>query len=156
MGILAQTPGLELLSGKKWMHVDLSKVDDGEDLTLEVADPDMLGLSTMLGTAQNVQPAGDGKYSGTLDFSKAEDSPIGDEDLTTALADKASAVPFTAILGPDGQLAEIVIEVPAAGDKKAHQAKMAFTGYGTAAPQAKPIGADVVEAPESVYKMLNS
>ncbi|GAA2395414.1 hypothetical protein GCM10010170_110160 [Dactylosporangium salmoneum] len=156
MGAMATAvPGLELLNGKKWIHVDRSKIKDSQELSIKADEADLLGVEALLKSAQGVQAAGDKKYTGTLDLSKADKSPMTDEEVTKALGDKAASVPFTATLGADGQLSELVIDVPAAGDKAAHQLKMTLSNYGKATIPAKPAGAEVVEPPASIYTMLN-
>ncbi|MEV6923021.1 hypothetical protein AB0M46_00710 [Dactylosporangium sp. NPDC051485] len=148
-------PGLELLNGKKWIHVDRSKIKDSQDLSLKADDADLTGIAALLKSAQGVQAAGDKKFTGTLDLGKGDKSPVTDEEVIKALGDKAASVPFTATLGADGQLSELVIDVPAAGDKAAHQLKLTVSNYGKATVPAAPTGADVVEPPASIYAVLN-
>jgi hypothetical protein len=156
MGELAQTLGLDLLTGKKWMRIDRSKIEDLDDLRMDVSNTDFLSLRAMLGSAQSVQVVGDRKYGGTLDLSKDENSPLTDDELFTALGSKVSAVPFTVTLDAQGQLAELLIDVPVAGDIAAHQLKMTLNEYGAVTLPTAPTGSDVVEAPDTVYRMLNA
>ncbi|MFG2045059.1 hypothetical protein [Dactylosporangium sp. NPDC048998] len=155
MGELAKLPGMQLLNGKTWMHVDRSKIKDAESLGLKDNETDMLDIKALLQSAQSVQSAGDHKYSGTLDLAKGENSPMTDTDVVKALADKAASVPFTATLDADGHLTDLLIDVPAAGDKKAHQLKLTITEYGTAKMPDKPTGKAVVEAPANLYDIFN-
>ena len=155
MGELAKLPGMQQLNGKTWMHIDRAKVKDAASLGLAADETDMLDLKALLQSAQSVQPAGDHKYSGTLDLTKGEDSPITDEDVVKALGDKAASVPFTATLDAEGRFTELLIDVPAAGDKKAHQLKLTVTKYGTVTMPAKPTGKAVIEAPANVYDIFN-
>src|SRR5262245_22703630 len=48
------------------------------------------------------------KYSGTLDLAKGEDSPMTDEAVVKALADKAASVPFTATLDAEEDRKSVV------------------------------------------------
>ncbi|GAA3219462.1 hypothetical protein ACFO1B_29655 [Dactylosporangium siamense] len=155
MGELAKLPGMQQLNGKTWMHIDRTKVKDGGSLGIATDETDMLDLKALLQGAQSVQAAGDHKYSGTLDLAKGADSPMTDEDVVKALGDKAATVPFTATLDAQGQLTELLIDVPAAGETKAHQLKLTMTEYGTATVPAKPTGKAVVEAPANVYDIFN-
>jgi hypothetical protein len=155
MGELAKLPGMAQLNGKTWMHIDRTKVKDGGSLGFATDETDMLDLKTMLQSAQSVQAAGDHKYSGTLDLTKAEDSPITDEDVIKVLADKATTVPFTATLDAEGRFTELLIDVPAAGETKPHQLKLAVTQYGTVTVPAKPTGKAVIEAPANMYDIFN-
>jgi len=155
MGELAKLPGMGQLNGKTWLHVDRSKVKDADSLGLSADEADLLDLKALLQSAQAVKAAGDHKYSGTLDLAKGGDTPMTDEDVVKALGDKAATVPFTATLDADGHFADLLIDVPAAGDKKAHQLKLAVTKYGTAVVPAKPTGKSVIEAPASLYDIFN-
>ncbi|GAA2642576.1 hypothetical protein GCM10010399_90670 [Dactylosporangium fulvum] len=155
MGELAKLPGMQALNGKTWMHVDRSKIKDAKSLVLGANETDMLDLKALLQSAQSVQQAGDRKYGGTLDLAKGENSPMTDEDVVKALGDKAASVPFTATLDAEGHLTELLIDVPAAGDKKAHQLKLTVNQYGTATVPAKPTGKAVIEAPADTYDIFN-
>lgn len=154
MGEMSKLPGMQLLAGKTWMHVDRSKLT-AQDLSLKADEVDLLGIKAMLTSAQSVQSTGGGKYTGTLDLAKGADAPMTDEDVVKALGDKAAAVPFTATVDAEGRLSELLIDVPAAGENKAHQLKLAVRDYGTATMPAKPTGNAVVEAPANMYEMLN-
>ncbi|MET7396586.1 hypothetical protein ABZS66_24200 [Dactylosporangium sp. NPDC005572] len=157
MGVLAkQVPGMSQFNGKTWMHLDKSKITDADSLGIKQDDSDMLDLTAMLKSAQAVQTTGDGKYTGTLDLTKGEDTPMTDEAVVRALADKASAVPFTATVDAQGRFTDLTIDVPAAGQTKAHKLTLKITEYGTTKIPAKPTGKSVVEAPASAYEMLNS
>ncbi|MER7008149.1 hypothetical protein ABT297_34590 [Dactylosporangium sp. NPDC000555] len=155
MGDLAKLPGMQQLNGKTWMHVDRTKVKDDGSVIVKIGEADLLDLKSLLQSAQSVQPAGDHKYSGTLDLAKGENSPMTDEAVVKALGEKAGSVPFTATLDADGHFTELLIDVPAAGDKKAHQLKLTLSKYGTATVPAKPTGKAVIEAPAKAYDILN-
>jgi hypothetical protein len=58
-------------------------------------------------------------------------------------------------LDAEGRLAELLVDVPAAGQTKPHQLKVAITQYGTSAVPAKPTGKAVIEAPANVYDIVN-
>ncbi|HEU5110044.1 MAG TPA: hypothetical protein VFT95_15995 [Micromonosporaceae bacterium] len=156
LGGVAALPGLGLLSGDKWLHLDRSKVKGVEALTLHGDDADLAGVRGLLGSAGSVRRAGDRAYSGTLDLTKGERSPVTDEDVVRELGAKAAAVPFTAAVDARGRLAELRIDVPAAGDHKAHALKLAFSGYGSVTLPARPTGAKVADAPDEVYDMFRN
>ncbi|MEV0562434.1 hypothetical protein [Dactylosporangium sp. NPDC050588] len=155
LGELAKVMGIKNLDGKTWMHVDRTKVKDNGSLGFSSDESDMLDVKELLKSAQSVKADGPGKFTGTLDLAKGDDSPMTDEDVVKALGDKAATVPFTATVDAEGQLKELLIDVPAAGDKKAHQLKLTVTGY-TATVLAKPTGKAVVEAPAEVYDFFNN
>ncbi|WP_432839459.1 hypothetical protein [Dactylosporangium sp. CA-092794] len=155
MGQLAEQPSMRQLNGMTWMRLDPSKVKHAKSLGLKADETDLLGLKAMLQSARSVKPDGDRKYTGTLDLAKGGESPLTDEDVVKSLGDKAAGVPFTAALDSDGRLRDLVIGVPAAGDKQAHQLKVSVTQYGAAAVPAKPAAKSLVEAPAKVYETLN-
>jgi hypothetical protein len=145
----------------KWMHVDPAKVKDAEFLE---------EMSIKFGDAEDVDPANstaifkalvtaerisEGKYSGTVDLTKATDSELVDEDVLKDLGDKAKAIPFTASLDAQGRLTQVVLDIPAAGKVKAHKVEVAYSDYGAAAPVEEPPAGDRQEAPASMYEMLN-
>ena len=156
MGELAKLPGMQQLNGKTWMHIDRAKVKDAASLGLAADETDMLDLKALLQSAQSVQPAGDHKYSGTLDLAKGEDTPVTDEAVVKALGPQAATVPFTATLDAEGRLTELLIDVPAAGATKPHQLRMTVTQYGAVTIPAKPTGKAVIETPPKVYEFLNA
>ncbi|MEV4140600.1 hypothetical protein AB0J72_51610 [Dactylosporangium sp. NPDC049742] len=155
MGELAKVMGIKNLDGKTWMHVDRTKVKDTGSLGFSSNETDMLDVKELLKSAQSVKADGAGKFTGTLDLAKGDDSPMTDEDVVKALADKAATVPFTVTVDAEGQLKELLIDVPAAGEHKAHQLKLTVTGY-TATVPAKPTGKAVIEAPAEVYDIFNN
>ena len=156
LGPMAGLPGSELLTGKKWMHIDRTKVKEAEGLPLK-ADADALGLKRLLAGAQTVQKTGDGKYAGTLDAIAAGDTMVSlHEDVVKALGDKAKAVPFSATLDSEGRLTQLVLDVPAAGDNPAHQITVTLSTYGTATVPTKPATGEFVEAPDTVYDTLSA
>ncbi len=158
LGPMAGLPGSELFTGKKWMHVDRTRLKDSDRIPISGDADDALGLKKLLSSAQGVQASGERKYTGTVDLTAADaDSLISaDEDVVKALGDKAKTVPFTATVDDQGRLAELAVDVPAAGDNPAHQLKVTLTGYGTAAVPAKPAAGEFVEAPDNVYDALGT
>ncbi|WP_238009561.1 hypothetical protein KZZ52_26800 [Dactylosporangium sp. AC04546] len=155
LGPMDGLPGSELLTGKKWMHIDRAKVKDTEGLPLKGDAADALGLKELLAGAQGVQVSGDRRYTGTVDVTKTQESMVSvHEDVIKALGDKAKAVPFIATLDSEGRLTELVLDVPVAGDNPAHQLKLSLSKYGTATVPAKPAAGEYVEAPDNVYDSL--
>ena len=125
-------------------------------LGLDDDETDTLGLEPLLRSAQSVQQAGERRYTGTLDLAKGDETLMTDEAVVKALGAKAGEVPFTATLDADGWLAELLIDVPAAGATKPHQLKLTVTADGTATIPAKPTGNAVVNAPQAVYDFLDA
>lgn len=144
----------KMFSGKHWMHVDTSRVKNSKDLDIDLSDPDITGTAAMLNSAVTAQTAPAG-WTGTLDLTKVANTKV---PWTTAEATKAGdalkAVPFAATADAQGRLAKLTLDLPAIGDAPAHQRVIDFSGYGNATAQQKPPAAEVIEAPESAYKMF--
>lgn len=145
----------EMFSGKKWMHVDTSRVKNAKDLDINLDDPDITGASAMLDTAVTVQSAAPGRWTGTLDLTKVPNTKV---PWSTTEAQKAgaalAAVPFEAGADGQGRLSTLSLRLPAVGDAPAHERVIAFSGYGAAVAQQKPPVAETIDAPESAYKMF--
>ncbi|MGN9810762.1 hypothetical protein ACTMSW_15535 [Micromonospora sp. BQ11] len=139
---------------EKWMELDESKIKDPEGVPgYEGADPGNTG--PILRNADAVTEQTDGSYTGTVDLTA--DPGIKDAmdvDLA-ALADKARAVPFTATIGPDGNLATLTLTIPAAGKKKAATYAVKYFDFGAAPKITVPADADAQAAPASAYELLN-
>ncbi|WP_243709641.1 hypothetical protein [Micromonospora sp. 15K316] len=137
----------------KYQHLDKSKIQDGA-LSLDLTKPDPGDSATMIKAITEVQKTGEGAYSGKLDASGVTDSDALDQDLIKALGAQAKSLPFTAKLDAQGRLSELVLSIPAAGETKAHEIKVAYADYGTATAAEKPAADKVVEASEQTYEML--
>ncbi|MFI7607150.1 hypothetical protein ACIBTV_18680 [Micromonospora sp. NPDC049366] len=138
----------------KYQHLDQSKIKDSEMLSLNMADVDPGDSANLLKTITDVQKTGEGTYSGKLDVSTVTNSDALDQDLVKALGDQAKALPFTAKLDAQGRLTELVMSVPAVGETKAHEIKVTYADYGSAAAAQKPSADKVVEAPAQTYEMF--
>lgn len=148
-------PGLDNFKGGKYQHLDLSKIKDKTELPLNVSEVDPFDSKLILQSIVDVQESGDGQYTGTLDLTKATDSGLVDDDVLKELGAEANKLPFTAKLNDQGQLTELTIKIPAAGETAAHELKVTYE-YGVATPAQKPPADQVVEATDETYKMLQS
>ena len=140
---------------KRWMLLDRTKLDDTSEVPVyQNADPANMG--GVIRTAETVEDRGDGTYAGFADLTASADIR---ESFTTvdvdALGDAAKKVPFTAVVGPDGNLTSLTLEVPAAGKKKAMKLVAKYYDFGKAPKISAPTGAQVQKAPASAYEMLN-
>lgn len=154
LGELADSvPGLAKLRDT-YQHLDKSKIKDSDTLSFDMEDVDPAGADALFKVVTDVQETGTGTYSGKLDVSGVTDSGALDTDLIKALGDQAKALPFTAKLDAEGRLTELVISVPAAGDTKAHDVKVTYADYGSAAAPQEPPADKVIEASEDTYKMF--
>jgi hypothetical protein len=144
-------PGID---SKKWMRFDMSKVKDPSNGGPEdMKDP--AALKAFTEAIVTAESTGERSYKGTVDASKATDAGLFDTDVISGLGDKAKSVPFEATLDDKGRLSTIKIMVPAYGSTKEDTINATVSGYGSTT-LAKPATADVVEAPETVYQILNS
>jgi hypothetical protein len=146
---------VEMFSGKTWMHVDATKVKDGDDLTLDLANPDLTGAGTLVGSVVTAQ--GDARsVTGTLDATKlTDDNGPWDSADFTKMGETAKALPYTASLDEQGRLTKLVLDAPKAGDVPAGPWTIEITGYGAQAAQEKPAKGEVKEMPADAYEMLN-
>lgn len=141
----------------KWQHIDRTKLKDQEALDLfNIDDADPAGAKDIFNAIVNVESAGERKYKGTVDLTKATDAGIVDEDVVKALGEQAKAVPFEATVDDKGRLASLRLDIPAAGTAKAQTWEINYSNYGTAPKLEKPPASEVQEASKAVYDMLNS
>jgi hypothetical protein len=147
--------GLKMFDGKTWMHLDMTKVKNVQDLNLDMSHPDVTGAGQLLSGVVTAQ--GDAHdITGTLDATKAGDDLDGfDSDDIKAMGAAAKALPFTAKLDDHGRLSHLELTVPKAGQTPAGKWTVDVTGYGAQQPLTKPTGT-VKEMPSSGYEMLNS
>ena len=140
---------------KRWMLLDRTKLNDASDVPVyQNADP--ANMAAVIRTAETVEDRGDGTYAGFADLTANADIR---ESFTTvdvaALGDAAKKVPFTAVVGPDGNLNSLTLELPAAGKQKAMKVVAKYYDFGKAPKLTAPTGAQVQKAPASAYEMLN-
>jgi len=149
----AMIPGAEKWKGK-YQHLDQSKVKGAGELSRYMEEVDPAGSAKLTKSITEVQKTAEGSYTGKLDASAASDSATLDADMVKALGAQAKALPFTAKLDAQGRLIELVISVPAAGETKAHDIKIAYADYGNATAAQKPAADKVVEASDEIYEMF--
>ncbi|MEU2615282.1 hypothetical protein ABZ570_27430 [Micromonospora sp. NPDC007271] len=146
-------PGFKAKKGK-YQHLDRSKVQDAKQLNFDFADVDPAGAEKLFNAITDVKQTGEGTYEGTIDATKAGDSDLLDAETIKALADKASAVPFTAKVDAQGRLTELALQVPATGSTEAQTVTVTYADYGSAAAVQAPPAGQVVEASDQVYEMF--
>ncbi|MCM0675016.1 hypothetical protein NCC78_09985 [Micromonospora phytophila] len=141
---------------KRWMALDNAKIEDPADAPVyEGTDPG--NTATIIRTAETVEEKGDGTYVGTVDLTKGQDVATAMEGLDiAALGDAAKQVPFTAVVGADGNLTSLTLDIPAAGKQKASKYVVRYFDFGKAPKLAAPTGSDVQKAPATAYELLNS
>ncbi|MEW2440582.1 hypothetical protein [Micromonospora marina] len=150
-------PGLQdmMKLPKRWMLLDRTKLDDASEVPVyQNADP--ANTAAVIRTAETVEDRGDGTYAGFADLTANADirNNFSSVDVD-ALGDAAKKVPFTAVVGPDGNLTSLTLDVPAAGKQKAMKLVAKYYDFGKAPKIGAPTGAQVQKAPASAYEMLN-
>jgi hypothetical protein len=147
---------LAMFSGKKWVKIDKTKLRDKSEATLDIDDPDLAGVSTLVKSATTAQ--GDkNTITGTLDATKVatDDAFLGNDTFSEVPADVAKAVPYTATLDAEGRLTKLVLDLPKFSDYPAGKWVTELGEYGTAKAAQAPPAAEVKEAGPEVYEMLN-
>jgi hypothetical protein len=160
--LLLKSPAVEDLNSaadipKKWMAIDPAKLKDpdGTPTKYDYDDEDPGGVEILLDAVVDAVEAGGGKYTGTIDLTKATEAEASDEKVRKALGPKAKSVPFAATVGTDGQIANLAVKVPATASTKAYTFDVTYSGYGTAAPVAAPTAAETAEPTDAAYEALN-
>ncbi|RLK13921.1 hypothetical protein DER29_4955 [Micromonospora sp. M71_S20] len=142
---------------KKWMELDHAKLTDPASVPYyEGADPGNTGA--ILGAAgDTVTDQGGGTYTGTVDLTHGEHvrQAMADAVDVDALGAAAKTIPFTAVVGADGNLTSLTLEIPAAGKNKATKYVVKYFDFGKAPKVVVPTGSQAQKAPASAYELLN-
>jgi len=147
-------PGLPKFPDK-WMALDRSKLTDGNGVpAYDGADQGNAG--PLLEAATEVTEQGTGEYAGFIDVTSGNAAEALEDGEAAALGEAGKRVPFTAVVGPDGHLTSLVLEIPAAGKRKAYRYTIAYTGFGSTPKITAPTGAAATKAPALAYELLNS
>jgi hypothetical protein len=137
----------------KWMRLDMSKVDDRENVTY--THPDPTGAAVLFQHIVDATETSQGAFTGTVDLSAATDAEVVDAEALTAMGEKAKAVPFEAAVDSSGRLTSLTLDVPAAGKAREFEWIAKFTDYGNAPEVKEPPAAQTVPAPPEAYDLLN-
>ncbi|MEU4420749.1 hypothetical protein AB0F81_08990 [Actinoplanes sp. NPDC024001] len=134
----------------EWYAVDPTRVQDFERSVLSYyGDPDPLGIEHLIDSATTVERTGDGTYGGDLDLTRiAGPHPILPDGGVAALSG-AWSVPFTATVGKDGRLTELVADVPDGA------CKLTYGGFGATESPKEPAADREHVAPDGLYDLLN-
>ncbi|MFE9954622.1 hypothetical protein [Micromonospora sp. NPDC005299] len=140
---------------KRWMALDRTKLDDASEAPVyDGADP--ANTAAIIRTADTVEDKSNGTYTGfanLADNADVQDAVDGVD--VAALGEAAKKVPFTAVVGPDGNLTSLTLEIPAAGKQKATKLVTRYYDFGKAPKLTAPAGDQVQKAPTSAYELLN-
>lgn len=131
---------------KKWVHIDLSQAAEAAGAP-DASDP--LGILGFLTAATDVEAAGEGKYKGTFDLTKAatgadEKVKAAAEAAVKKLGDRAKAVPFEVTLDGEGRVTRYKVDMPTE-DGKTETMEMKASDFGTEATVAKPAASETIE-----------
>ncbi|TDC39102.1 hypothetical protein E1211_05400 [Micromonospora sp. 15K316] len=138
----------------RWLRLDRERIADAESAPVyEGADVGNAG--PLIEAATKVEEQAGGRYAGTIDLTSGEAAKVLAEEEMAALGAKAAAVPFTAQVGPDGNLASFTMRVPAAGAQKAYEYLVQYRDYGSAPKVTAPAGSAAQDAPTAAYELLN-
>lgn len=119
----------------KWMEMDPAKLDGPDTLpTYQGTDPG--NAEVIIRAASDVQAGEAGSYTGVIDPSVQPDLADALEGIAT-LGDAAEPIPFTAVVGADGNLTSLTLKIPAAGKKKASEYVVEYYDFGTT-PRSPP------------------
>ncbi|GAB3333573.1 hypothetical protein RMN56_14890 [Micromonospora halotolerans] len=153
---LTGIPGLHdmLKLPKRWMALDRTKLDDETEAPVyQNADP--ANTAAIIRTADTVTDKGNGTYTGAADLTANADVQSAFDGVdVVALGEAAKKVPFTAVVGPDGNLASLTLDIPAAGKQKAMKLVTRYYDFGKAPKLTAPAGDEVQKAPASAYEVL--
>lgn len=143
--------GLLGVEQDQWMELDQSKLTD-DSLTYDIAD--VGNTKVIMNASDDVQQHADGSYTGTVDLT---DKPRAAQALfgegVTALDEAAAPVPFTAMIGADGNLETLSVELPAVGEQPAGEYLVKYFDYGDV-PSITPPTGDVMPASDEVYEWM--
>jgi hypothetical protein len=145
-------PGLDT---SKWIHLDPTKVKV-LDLISFGGPTDPTGLQSLVKALGTVERTGDKQFKGTFDFTKGTWGGVVGADAVTGLGDKAKSVPFEATTDDKGRLTTLKVTVPAYGSTKEDVTTITYSDFGTPVKLTPPAAAEVIEAPEAVYTLINS
>ncbi|WP_018218181.1 hypothetical protein [Salinispora vitiensis] len=135
---------------QQWMELDQSKLSNPQ--VYDGADIGNAGV--IIRAADAVQQQADGAYTGTVDLTAGPEvaEAVAEVDVA-ALGEQATSIPFTAVVGGDGHLDTLTMELPAVDEQPAVEYLVRYYDYGDAPAVASPTG-DVTPAPDAAYEIL--
>lgn len=136
---------------RQWMELDQSKLTKPE----VYGGADVGNAAAIIRTAVAVQQQTDGSYAGTVDLTGGpEVAEAVDGVDVTAMGEAATAIPFTAVVGANGNLGTLALDLPAVGEQQAVEYVVRYYDHGNTPAVAPPTG-DVAPAPAAAYDLLN-
>ncbi|WP_422773064.1 hypothetical protein ACN28C_08975 [Plantactinospora sp. WMMC1484] len=153
--------GTEGLTGlpklpNKWLKLDTTKLVDADSVPRYEEGTDPGNAGPLVQAATSVTEDGAGTYSGTVDLTSGEAAKVLDAEQMSGLGEAAKQVPFTAVVDAEKRLTSLTLDVPANGSAKPFQYVVSYRDYGSTPKLAAPADAQVQNAPEQAYELLNS
>jgi hypothetical protein len=139
----------------KWLHIDTAKLPADFSLGIKPGQADPVGADKLVNALSDVKAAGNDTYTGTLDLTKAAGSGVADENTLKVLGDKAKAVPFEAGVDGQGRLKAIKMDLGEIGGQRM-LVNATYSDFGVTVSVTAPAAGEVMEAPDSVYQILNA
>ncbi|RIV34129.1 hypothetical protein [Micromonospora radicis] len=137
----------------EWMELDPTKIEGPDSLpSYEGTDPG--NVEVIIRAATDVQAGEGGTYTGLVDLASRPELVDALEGVAT-LGDAAEPIPFTAVVGPDGNLSSLTLEIPAQGKRKASEYVVEYFDFGAAPEVVAFVGEEAREAPKAAYDLLN-
>ncbi|ASW56679.1 hypothetical protein [Plantactinospora sp. KBS50] len=147
-------PALKQYSGR-YLHIDPARAKDSQDLIFNFDQLDPAGSEGLARAVVSVGQTATGQYAGIIDLTRTSGSRLADQALVAALGDRATSVPFTAMVDEQGRLTNLAIQVPTTAQTKARELKISYSDYGAATPAQKPAASETQEAPPELYQLFN-
>ncbi|MEU4426307.1 hypothetical protein AB0F81_37270 [Actinoplanes sp. NPDC024001] len=145
--LYAQIPGIT--KGSTWTHLDMGRLPEGANTGLRPDRIDPVDTAQLIGSTTDVRATGPRNLAGTLDLTKAAGVAGLDRVTIEGYGPAAQRVPFTAELDDRGRLSVLTLQLP-----KSTTLEARYTDYGTTVTAERPPTAQIVEAPEDVYRAL--
>ncbi|MGC5050145.1 hypothetical protein ACLQ2S_01630 [Micromonospora sp. DT48] len=137
----------------KWMEMDPAKIETPDALpTYEGTDPG--NADAIIRAATDIQAGEPGTYTGVVDLSAAPELTDALESLA-ALDDATAQLPLSAVVGADGNLSSLTLQIPAVGKKKASEYVIEYFDFGTAPEVVAFTDDQAQQAPDSAYDLIN-
>ncbi|MEV0330158.1 hypothetical protein AB0H63_27440 [Micromonospora echinospora] len=139
---------------KRWLKLDPAKLDDPAGVP-QYDGADVGNAGPLIQAATDVHEEGTGRYTGTVDLTAGEAAQVLEAEEMASLGDAAKQIPFTAVVGADGNLTSLSLAMPKSGSGKPWTFEVNYTAYGSAPAIAEPSGSAAQDAPPMAYKLLN-
>lgn len=145
-----------LPGGKPWAKIDVNKLRPTSSLRQSF---DLQAQTGIIGGIVSAKEAGNGKYTGTADLTKAAEAASANPGMrdglesTAKLAKDPKAVPFEATVDAEGRLTELsyTVATKELGDMST---KLKMSDFGEPVKVSAPSAGQVAEAPDELYRVL--